>query len=228
VADQFDVFKKEIEEDLQRDRMLRLWEAYGTYLIAAAVGLVLAVGGYQYMQGQKRAATEADARLFQGAAKAVAEKSADAEKQLAGLADRPGSYAALARLKLASVHITAGAKDKALAAFDALAQDSSVDKLLSDYAALQAGLLKLDAGDLADARNRLGALATDQNPWRHQAREALGLAALKANDLPAAREVLQKVVGDAATPRSISERAQIMLGQVVQSDLATAPGPTKK
>jgi hypothetical protein len=222
VADQFDVFKKEIEEDLQRDRALKFWEQYGTYVIAGVVALILGVAGYKYNQNRALAAAEANGKALQVAMKAVADKQPTGEAQLAALASSPGGTGALARLRLAAVHVEAGAKDKAIAVYDALARDATVDKLLSDFAALQAGLLKMDTADWTDARTRLNEVAGDQNPWRHQAREALGLGALKAGQTAEAREVLQKVLTDAAAPRGLQERVQIMLAEIAQAELAKA------
>jgi hypothetical protein len=231
VADQFEVFKREVEEDLQRERALAFWNRYGTYLIAGAVALILGVAGYQYSKSRSLAAAEASGAALQNAMKAVADKNPDAEAMLARVAGSGGGAGALARLRLAALHVSSGATDKALAAYDALARDPGLDKILSDFAALQAGLLKMDAGDWNDARNRLNDLAGDQNPWRHQAREALGLAALKAGQSAEAREVLQKVLTDAAAPRGLQERVQIMLSEFAQAELAkgasAAPDPTK-
>lgn len=47
MADHTDSFMREVEEELRREQFLRIWQSYGTYLVAAAVLLVLAVGGYK-------------------------------------------------------------------------------------------------------------------------------------------------------------------------------------
>ena len=40
-----DVFQ-EVDEDLRRDRAAKLWKRYGIFVIAAAVAIVIATGGY--------------------------------------------------------------------------------------------------------------------------------------------------------------------------------------
>ncbi|MEC8386693.1 MAG: tetratricopeptide repeat protein, partial [Pseudomonadota bacterium] len=59
VADIFD----EVDEELRQERAARLWRQYGSWLIAAALAVVIAVGGYrywQYYQANERAAAAAE------------------------------------------------------------------------------------------------------------------------------------------------------------------------
>ncbi len=41
-----DIFQ-EVEEDVRRERYEQLWKKYGNYMVAAAIVVVMAVGGYQ-------------------------------------------------------------------------------------------------------------------------------------------------------------------------------------
>ena len=40
-------FIREIDEDLRRDRLLKLWEQYGIYAVIAAFLIVAATGGWR-------------------------------------------------------------------------------------------------------------------------------------------------------------------------------------
>jgi hypothetical protein len=243
LADQFDTFKKEIEEDLARERAQQFWNRYGTYVVGAALALVLGVATYKLLESRKRSAAEAAATALTAAVQSLEAKSADGLGKLEALTDAPGGYGILAQLRVAAEQARSGARDKAIASYDALARNPNVDRLWSDFAALQAGLLKVDAGDWSDVKNRLNDLASDSGSWRHQAREGLGIAAFKSGDLTQARDVLAKLVAGEGVPRAIVERAQIMLSEIAQAELAKAapvttvpppapsspaPAPTKK
>jgi hypothetical protein len=39
---------REVNEEIRRERLLRMWEQYGTYIIAVAVLIVAAAAGYRY------------------------------------------------------------------------------------------------------------------------------------------------------------------------------------
>src|SRR5262249_57064316 len=48
MVDDKDSLAREIDEELRREQLLKLWEQYGTYVVAAAALLILAIGGHQY------------------------------------------------------------------------------------------------------------------------------------------------------------------------------------
>ena len=48
-----DIFQ-EIDEDLRQDKAARLWKAYGKYLIALAIFIILAIASYRFMNTQMK------------------------------------------------------------------------------------------------------------------------------------------------------------------------------
>ena len=58
---------------------------------------------------------------------------------------------------------------------------------------------------------RLGRFDKDDQAFRHQAREIFGLAAYRTSDFAMAERYMQALFADAAAPRDIKERAQVML-----------------
>lgn len=58
-----DIFT-EVDEDLRRDRALRLWKQYGNYLIGAAVVVAAATAGYVAWQDYSRKQAEAAAAQY--------------------------------------------------------------------------------------------------------------------------------------------------------------------
>jgi hypothetical protein len=222
MADQKDMMAREIDEELRRERFLQLWDKYGTYLLGAAVAVVVGVMGYQYYEGRRAAASEAASVQYIVALRDFAfSKPAEAQKALEDLlATAPSGYATLVRLRLAASEQSAGNVAEAVAAFDEVAKDSSVDPILADYARLQAAMLKLDAASFTDVKNRLTPLAGDRNPWRYSAREFLGMAAYKAGRPAEARNYFQRLVADRTTPPGITERARIMMALLSEGDEA--------
>ena len=54
MVDQRDSLAREIDEELRREQLLKLWEQYGTYVIAAAVLIIAGIGGYKYLRASPR------------------------------------------------------------------------------------------------------------------------------------------------------------------------------
>lgn len=224
MTDQRDVLAREIDEELRREQLLKLWERYGTYAVIAAVLVIVAIGGYKYNQYRRGLAAEATGAQFTTATQGP-ESAADADKILQDIAAKgPSGYATLARLRMAAALRAAGKNVDAASAYQAVADDGTADTLLRDYARLQATMLTLDTASWTDMQNRLNDLASDSNPWRYSARELLGLSAYKAGKPNEAREQFERLIGDQGTPPGIAERARIMLSMLTEADLAKAGG----
>jgi hypothetical protein len=218
MADRTDTFIREVEEDLRREQFQRLWQRYGTFMVAAAVLLVLAVAGYKYREYDRISTAETSGARYEAAARlAATAKAEEAQKVFEDLARGSSvGYATLAKLRLAATAAKTGKTSEAIAAYEAIAQSAS-DVLLRDYAALQAAMLSLDTADWTQMQNRLNDLANDRNPWRASARELLGLAAYKAGKLDEARTEFERLLGDKATPPSMMERTQLMLSVLTEA-----------
>jgi hypothetical protein len=231
MADRDDSLIREVNEDLQRERLQKLWEQYNGVILAVAAAIVIGVGGYKWVeqrryneaatQGARYATVVRDLTLPAGAPD-KATKAAEAERVLASIAKESGGYGTLARLRQAAQDVSAGKSAEALATYEALADDRSIDILFSDYARLQTAMLKVDTSSWTDMKNRLNDLTNEANVWRHSAREVLGLAAMKAGENVAAREAFEKLVADRSTPPSIAERTRILLGLITEAELANA------
>lgn len=205
-----DIFQ-EVDEDLRRERARRFWLAYGRYVIAAAVLVVLAASGWQFYQRQRENEAEAaGGRFEQAMALSRSGKAQDAAGAFKAIsADAPAGYALLARFRLAT---EAGSVDAASGAqqFDALAADGAVSPLLQGLARLRAAALLVDRAPYADMRARLEPMAQPTSPWRHSARELLGLSAWRARNWPEASRWYEALIEDADVPASIRERAEHM------------------
>ncbi len=225
MVDQRDSLAREIDEELRREQLLKLWERYGLYAVAAAVLVIAGIGGYKYYEYRRvMAAQAAGAKLVLATRETVESKKSEAQKTLEEIAaTAPKNYAVLARLRLAAAQREAGKTVQAAAAYEAIAKESGIDPLLGDYAQLQAAVLSADSASWTDMQNRLYGLAADGNAWRFSARELLGLAAQKAGKLDEARSEYQRLLNDRGTPPSIAERARTMLAILTEAELAGVP-----
>jgi hypothetical protein len=72
-----------------------------------------------------------------------------------------------------------------------------------DLARLRAAYLRID-GDPTAVRPGLERLAAPTNPWRHSARELLGLSGLKAGDYDVASRWFDQIAADRETPQGLA------------------------
>ncbi|HHK74852.1 MAG TPA: tetratricopeptide repeat protein [Rhizobiales bacterium] len=201
---------REVDEEVRQEELKKLWNKYGTFIIAVAVLIVLGVAGMKGWKAWNKSRIEAAGASFSQAMDLVdAGKLTQAEEKFKALAaSGVGGYKVLARFKAADLI----GKDKAakVAAFDAIAKDTGNDKVLRQMARIRAALLRLDEADGAEMETRLKGLSDPLNPWRHTARELLGLHAWKHGDYKKANEYFTQILRDAASPRDIRARAARM------------------
>lgn len=209
-----DIFR-EIDEEVRRDKAAAIWSRYGGVFIALAVIAVAGVAGWQYWQHREAQASQAvGARLEAALKSSRAGEGDEAETSLKDLAaTAPAGYRQIARFRLAAETAKTAPTDGA-AAFDALANDASLDPLYRDLARLRAGMLRVDLVPYDELRAALEPLATPQGVWRHSAREFLGIAALKANRFEDAGRWFDAIVTDPQAPQVLRQRTDLYLALV--------------
>jgi hypothetical protein len=201
----------EVDEEVRREQLKKLWDKYSLLIIAGMILIIAAVGGwrgYQYVESKK--AAEAGAAFDKASELSEANKHAEAEAAYAELAAKaPFGYRVLARLRMAA---EAANRDKQAAAklFDEIAADRSVGVAERDLARIRAAQLLLESTGYPAMKERLEAATALDATFRHTARELLALSAWRANDATAARQWLDMIANDGATPPSLRSRAEAL------------------
>ena len=219
-----DLITQEVDEEVRRERMRQLWNAYGRYLIGLAVGIVLLVGGREAYTAIVVSQEEASSAAFEAAEQQATDDSANAAQIWEqALAEVDGGYETIGRLRLAASAAANGDTLGAVAAYDAIADDSATDPSLRSLAQLFAGmLLSRDGQNLDGARSRLSVVAIQGEPWYFSALEQLALVDIKKGDKEAALQNLAQLVSDVQTPASIRTRSE-QLKQAIEVELGVDP-----
>ncbi|MGA2565340.1 MAG: tetratricopeptide repeat protein [Pseudolabrys sp.] len=205
-----DIFH-EVDEDVRRERLQKLWDRYSIYVIGLAVLIVVAIGawrGYEYWQAKQAAA--AGAAFESALSLSEAGKHAEADAAFGKIAaEAPAGYRMLARLR-AAAEIAQTKRADAVKAYDELAADASLGATLQDLAAVRAGTLMVDTAPLAEMQHRLDPVAEPGHAFRHNARELLALSAWRNHDFTAARRYIDMIAGDGETPQGVRARADVL------------------
>jgi len=216
VVDIFD----EVDEDLRAERAQALLKRYGWLVVAVALLVVGAAGGWQAWRWWQSKRDMAAATEFV-AAMTVAQTAgpaADAASRTAAIAafeqvaaSAPEGYRTLARLRVAALKADAGDLAGAAAAYDLVAADSGADPLLRDLASLLWAQRQLDTADPARLAARLKPLAARDNPWHALATEALALLDLRQGHTDAAKVTLRRLASDVTLSQDLRGRASGLL-----------------
>ena len=201
----------EVDEEVRREQLKKLWDQYSLYIVAAALLVIAAVGGwrgYEYLEAKK--AAEAGDTFSKAVELSEQNKHAEAEAAFADLAAKaPSGYRMLARFRAAA---EAANRDPKAAAkmFDDIAADRSVGAEQQALARVRAAGLLVDTTSYSEILQRLQPDTAPDATFRHAARELLALSAFRANDATAARQWLDMIVLDGETPPSLRSRAEAL------------------
>ena len=201
----------EVDEDVRRDQLKKLWDQYSIYIVATALLIIASVGGwrgYQYLEVKK--AAEAGAAFDKAVELSDANKHAEAEAAFADLAAKaPSGYRVLARLRTAT-EVASRDQQAAAKMFDEIAADRSVGAAERDLARIRAAQLLLEKSTYPDMKQRLEAAAAPGATFRHTARELLALSAWRTNDSAATRQWLDLIANDGESPPNLRSRAEAL------------------
>lgn len=213
-----DIFN-EVDEEVRREQLNRLWERYGIYLVALCVLIVVGVGawrGYEWWQGKQ--AAQSGAAFEQAVALAEAGKHQESEAAFAKLAgDGTAGYRVLARLRQAA-ELAPTDRTAAVKTYEEIAADRNAGQVIEDLAAVRAGYLLVDTAPYAELLNRLEPLTANDRTFRHTAREILALSAWKAGDVAAARKWTDMIMADPQTPAGTRSRAEVLSELIAASN----------
>jgi hypothetical protein len=211
----------EVNEDVRRDQLKKLWDRYSILIVASALLIIAAVGGwrgYQYLEAQK--AEVAGVAFDKAVELSDQNKHAEAEAAFNNLAaTAPYGYRVLSRLH-AAAEVASHDPQAAVKLYDDIAADRSVGALDQELAKVRAAALLLETATYPNMLQRLEAATALQATFRHTARELLALSAWHANDMTAARRWLDMIANDGETPpglRSRAEALQALLPPVAKS-----------
>jgi hypothetical protein len=201
----------EVDEEVRREQLKKLWDRYSIYIVAGALLIVAAVGGwrgYQYLEAQK--AAEAGAAFDKAVELSEQNKHAEAETAFTELAAKaPSGYRTLARLRAAAEMANRDPKE-AVKLYDEVAADRGVSATERDLAKVRAAALILETTSYPNMLSRLEAATAPGATFRHTARELLALSAWRANDAAATRQWLDMIANDGETPPTLRARAEAL------------------
>ncbi len=206
-----DIFN-EIDEEVRREKLQKLWDRYQNYIVGGAVLLVLLVGGWRlYQWWELKKAIEAGAAFNAAMTLGTEGKHADAEAAFAKIAGTgTQGYRELARLQ-AAAELAQRDPKAAVEAFDTIAADQRMPQPMRDLAGLRAASLLVDSEPYEKIRERLEPLAGPDRAYRNTARELLALSAWRAGDAASARKWAAAIMSDAEATPGMRQRVEMLL-----------------
>ncbi len=203
---------REIDEELQRERMTALWRKY-QFVILGLIACIIFGTAANSAWKKHVAQREVSLSVALGSV-ATKPEMLDEEKIEAFQAfarSNPGAgQSVLAQMAGISVMLGKNKLDEALKALDALANDAAATPLTQDYARLVRIQVQFDKADPVQLRQQLTPLAADGQPWRYTARVLQGALYGKHGDSAKAKDIFQTLSQDNQAPTTIRDSARLL------------------
>lgn len=205
-----DIFH-EVEEEVRRERLEKIWKQYGDYIVAAAALLILVAAAFRlwnvYESRERAAASvryQAAQQLLQaGQPRAAAEAFAKLSKTA------PGGYAKLSQLQEADALQASGNTAAALANYRKLAVDS--DDMISSVAKLRAAWIIVEGAPKSEVESLIGGMTADSSPWHQVAREIIAYADYHDGNTKQALAEYRALSKDLKAPGGVRGRSLAMV-----------------
>jgi len=208
-----EAFMREVDEAVRQDQLLTFWQRFGRWIVALAILGLAAFGGWLYWQHYTKTQSQAvSEEMDKVIATAVGGGTPDS-KQLDTLsqASQPG-FRASALLVKAGTAARKGDSKAAIAAYRAMASDSSLDQPYRDLALIRQTTLEYESLAPQQVIDRLKPLAVEGAPWFGSAGELVAIAYMKMRKPDLAGPLFAAMAKDRNVPQSIRSRARQMAG----------------
>ena len=207
-----EAFLREVDEELRRDDLAKLWKRWGRLLVVLIAVALIAFGGWLWWRDYQSKQAGAEGEKLSAAIEQLGRNQIDgaapALKELSQ-SDRAG-YRTAARMASASIAAQKGDPQAALAAFAAVQKDDDAAPAFKELALIRQTTLEFDTLAPDQVIQRMQPLAQKGSPWFGSAGELVAVAHLKAGRSAQAGAIFAALAADPAVPASIRSRAAQM------------------
>ena len=226
-----DIFR-EVEEDVRRERLEKLWKQYGDYVIAGLAVIIVGVAGYKLWQ-HYQAVQIAKASVAYSTAVQLNDNGQHAEAALAFAKIAkiaPSGYAASAELAQADALLADGKTADAVALYKTIVQKGKPE--LSDLARIRAAWALADSASKSDLQTLLAPLTDPKSSWRFMAREILAYSDFRDGTMKSAsaQSEYDSLAAASEAPAAVRQRASAMVSLIragAGENYGTVPLPSK-
>jgi len=215
-TDPAETFVREVDENLRRDQLRDMAQAYGKWIIAAVVLFLAAIGGYLYWQHRQDQQAIANSEAMSAALDKVGSGNVNgAVADLIPLSESSNDVTrATALLGRASLAIQQSDRKTASDLYKQVAADDGLPQPFRDLATVRGTMVDFDAMKPDEVIARLKPLVEAGKPFFGTAGELTAMAMLAKGDRAGAGQLFAKIAADRQVPETIRNRAVQVAGSL--------------
>ncbi len=214
-----DAFIREIDEELKNEKLKKIWDKYGLFIIIFVVLAVSAAVSFETFKAwnEKRNQEFSDTYAYalnlqnQG-------RYAEAMEVLDKLQkSKKAVYSDIAEIQMANIMMEQNKVEEAIAILENVVKDKDFNPQMKQIAIIKLASYKLDYAPSEEIQSMLAPLVRENGVWTNIAKEMLAMLAVRDGDLDRAKTLYQEISVAANTPETLKARAQDMLNVIEET-----------
>ena len=203
-----DLFQ-EIDDELRQDKASRMWRVYGKYVVAAAIVIIISVGGYKFWQQKQLDDGEKASIAYEAALTRSASgdyKGAIDQLNEEEIGTAPG-YAALSQMQKANLAMKINDFEAALITFKDIAENDNYPQSIKEWASFRYAAVSVEKQIGSNAPADLDSLIATDSPWRFLAKEIKAIKEIETGNKSVAKAIFSELADDENAPERLRVRA---------------------
>ena len=201
---------RQIDADLRKDRLLKIWKTYWVYIVGIIVGLLVILTSYQLYLSSTQSKNEKIVEQYINAFDS--EDASNTIDLLSELDDSSNSYIkGFAKLKKVELYMILDDEESAVPILESIFNDSSLDEIIRDLALYKYLMFQIDV--IADEKfnELINARDLQKSRFKFLFKELQALKVLISGDKMKGSSLFQGILDDPEFPTDIKTRAEKFL-----------------
>ena len=208
-----DNFFREVSEDVQNDKLKKIWDTYGLHIIIAIIAILTIAVSFETLKAWKikRNETWSDAYAYA----LQLQNQGKYEESLNILADieqkNKGIYKNLSEIQKANILFEQGKNAEALTLLEKIVNDEDFNSKLRHITAVKLVSYKLDTAPREEIEKLLTPLMNAESSWKNIAKEMLAMLEIREGNIEKAKEIYSEILNSPDLSDGLKLRVQDML-----------------
>ena len=209
------IFEREVDEELQREKLRMMWQKYRFAIIGFVLGILLVTIGTEIYHSWRQKVSLAESDSFENAAVLAyigeTDKAIDVLKKLAK--DGKTGYAPLAEMKLAGIYLAQNNNEAAVESLNKVMNSDAPEQLKAVATIAYVGQ-HFETEDSAKLQEMLKPLLLSNNAFAGSAAELSAALYLKDGNNNAAIQTLKNAMNNPVASAVVKERLSELLSVI--------------
>lgn len=215
-----DNFFREVSEDVQNDKLKKIWDTYGLHIIIAIIVILTIAVSFETLKAWKIKRNETWSDAYAYALNLQNQGKYDESMNVLGEISQKnkGIYRDLSEIQKSNILFEQGKNAEALALLEKIVNDESIDPKMRHITAVKLASYKLDTAPREEIEKLLAPLMNEESSWKNIAKEMLAMLEIREGNIEKAKEIYGEILNSPDLSDGLKLRVQDMLSALNSID----------